>query len=423
MFLFSANLQQVIIRLFAPCLLLIFLLSHSAHGNEAGNNDLSDWRDYGIEPVLYASGFHLENPTLGQITDMSYNLYILTYGANVDLEKLAGFDNLKLHFEQYVILNATNVSYGMMVGDSVYGDPVPYGPKRSRLQKLTLEYTTPNNKMNFEIGKSAALMHFATPVCNLIYSCISPLIPSLFYASWGGRSQYNFNENWSAQVGGWNIVTDYPFEHGWEWKEKSGAMLWMSNLAYNDKRNSLELMLFHSTEQQTNPYTGKKHDGTSGFYVAFKTEIYQGKNVNAFFSIPNVAIVEQFTQTFDQSSTIGLQHTNLIGLNIGSPFTFRPHDSYGVSLKVHRLTSDQQRYTHGSFVDNGIYNYTAGRNQKVLQLDANFVITPEIILSPYINFSWDTNSRFNPYDHTHVPQDGYAFGVLGVIRFDRLFGF
>jgi carbohydrate-selective porin OprB len=255
----------------------------------------------------------------------------------------------------------------------------------------------------------------------MLFECQSPLIsfrPGV-YSSWGARGQYKVTDEISIQTGAWNYIEAYPFNNGWEWDEGESALSAFGNITYEKEGTYIEALLWGSDETQTDPLTGEETDGESGIYLGYKKPLYEGGEGGGFFKVPSVTFVEQFTYGFNDQNSKGLSYTNAVGLNIGSPIVSRPYDQYGVLLKTYQITDQMHQSLQDGYASNGV-NYDKDDMQKAIQFDANFVLTPYLIVSAFGQYSWDVNSKNNPYNQYELPEDGVGFGLMGIILLDKL---
>lgn len=281
-----------------------------------------------------------------------------------------------------------------------------------------------DKKLSVEVGKSSPSLYFAKPICNLLYSCQSPLLPSnpSLYPTWSAMVNYDLGGGFSVGAGGWNYIPEFPYQHGWEMNEENTGRTYMASLFYenaNDRKDVGEIGLFRRQAPENNPYTGEENSGYSGFYANRRFQISDEINLGSTFKIPKVSFFEQFTYSFDQGNAKGLLYTNTMGLTFESFMHSRPMDSYSLTLKNYQLTRDKQKQLVETYANNGL-DYKVGRMQTVLQLDANFFVSPKFILSPYVVYSWNTNTK-NSYDYTQLPSDGVGFGLMGIVFLDKFF--
>lgn len=402
----------------------VVMMASSFVGNIYAGEITDSLSEYGVSPILNASFLHLENPSLGQKTGQSENVYIVNYGANIDLSKTLPVKDLNIHFEMAYIPNITNKTFGSTVGDSIFADPSPYIPNKSELQQFTVKKGFLDNKFVVEVGKSSPSSYFAKPLCNLLYSCQSPLLPSnpSLFSSWGGTLDYKINPEYALRAGGWNYISEFPFQSGWELNEESTGRTYMASLFYQDakERNNFgEVGLFRRSAPETNPLTGEQNSGYSGFYINRKIPVSKGHEINKTFKVPGTSFFEQFTYSFDKGNAKGLLFTNTMGLSFDSFINSRPMDSYSITLKNYQMTKDKQNQLVNGYAQNGL-NYNVDRMQTLVQLDANLFVSPQFIISPYVVYSWNTSSR-NSYDFSKLPRDGVGFGLMGIIFLDKFF--
>jgi porin len=114
--------------------------------------------------------------------------------------------------------------------------------------------------------------------------------------------------------------------------------------------------------------------------------------------------------------------TGNAGLILEAPFRSRPHDSYSIKFQWARVTSSEQAFLNQQNLAAGGTGYTVGRNEYSLGIDANFILTRSIVLSPFVMRTWNTNTWGNP-SYASTPKNGYAAGVLATVFLDKLLGF
>ncbi|MFT4267877.1 MAG: carbohydrate porin [Xenophilus sp.] len=391
--------------------------------------------DWGFTPVLNLTQMYLSNPSVGQETDQHEALTFISVGGDFDLQKIAGWRGSTIHFQQLFVPFTDNLSWGTQVGDLLAGQPGPYVPQVSHLTTLTWEQKLLNDRLDFEVGKGNAGMSFAAPVCNQGFACQSAILQNNagmnppIYANWGGRVRYDLTPAWSVQAGVWRSDPAFPFTNGWEWRDRaSDSNTWLVNTTYRTTYatdpypKSYELMLYHSTRTQTDPYTQESHDGTSGMYVGGRQVVYRPDGGKAGESSPTaLSAFATSTLSFDPGASTGLKMTGSTGLILEAPLRSRPRDSYSVSFNWGRLTSHEVAYLNEENLAAGGTGYTAGRTEYGLKLDANFQVTRSITLSPYVMRTWKTSTWGTPA-YAGTPRNGYVAGVLATVAFDSMLG-
>ncbi|MFX7297302.1 hypothetical protein ABTI66_11985, partial [Acinetobacter baumannii] len=98
----------------------------------------------------------------------------------------------------------------------------------------------------------------------------------------------------------------------------------------------------------------------------------------------------------------------------------RPYDSYSVSFIWDQLTKSEQRFLQQSYT--GADSYKPGRNEYAIALDANFILSDSLVVSPFIMRTFNSSSWMNPTTSTN-PKSGIALGVALHIQLDTLLGF
>ncbi|MGI4860671.1 MAG: carbohydrate porin [Janthinobacterium lividum] len=400
--------------------------------------------DAGIHPTLSLVQFYLANPSLGEQTGNHEILTMFNLGFDLDLQKLAGVPGSKIHFQQLLAPVTSNTGYGGQVGDAIAGQSAPYLARKAHLTLFTLEQDFLGDRVEVEFGKSNAGNYFALPVCNQPFGCTSPLLQENaafnppIYANWGGRVQYKFTPAFSVQAGMWQSHVAAPFTSGWEWSPDTPvSQTYLANIAYRtDAANdayakSYEFLFFHNTASQTDPYytvnglskfvdttsASATHKGTSGLYAGGKQVFYRFNNGGAGSDQASLSAFGSVTSALSSTAASGLQTSGNAGLAVQGLFASRPADSYAIKATWVQLTSREQRYLQGASSSTA----TVGRNEYGLGVDANFVLTRSIIVSPFALRAFHANNWQEPITATR-PRNGYAYGVLCVVLLDKMVG-
>ncbi|QKZ04468.1 carbohydrate porin [Pseudomonas eucalypticola] len=408
--------------------------------------------DHGISPHLSMTEIYLRNPSAGLSTGNHEALTLFAIGSDFNLDKLVGIPGGTLHFEQLYVPWTSNLAYGTQVGDVIAGKPGPYIPRVSHLTLFTYEQKLLDDKLAIEVGKSNAGNYFALPLCNVPLGCVNAILQDTAginpppYANWGARIGYDLTPALRAQVGAWRSNNAYPFTNGWERSSgDSGGTLstvYLANLAYRTDYHmeaypqTYEILGFHNNGEQTDPYytvngTSKVQDstaaartskGVSGFYLGAKKTFWRqdggkGNDVNP----TALTAFASLTHTVGQDTANGVGTQGNAGLILSAPFRSRPFDSYSVNVNWAQLTTREQRFLEEAHEAVGAGSYSPGRNEYGVSLDANFVLTDSIVVSPFVLRTWGASTWLNPYS-TVSPRDGYAAGLLFHIQFDELLG-
>lgn len=391
--------------------------------------------DWGFTPVLNLTQMYLANPSVGQQTGNHEALTFISVGGDFDLQKIAGFNGATIHFQQLFVPFTTNLGWGKQVGDVLAGQPGPYVPKVSHLALFTWEQKAFDDRLDVEVGKSNPDLYFAAPVCNQGFACQSAILQDNagmnppIYVNWGGRARYNLTPALSVQAGVWRSNPAFPFTNGWEWTNSvPNSNVWLANIVYRTTYQtdpypkSYELLFYHNTATQTDPFTLATHNGTSGMYVGGRQVVYRPDGGKSNASDPTAfSVFGSLTTSFDAHASTGLAMTGIAGVMVEAPFRSRPHDSYGLSFLWATLTPNEQSFLKQQNLAAGGTGYTVGRTQLALKLDANIAVTRSIILSPYVMRTWNTNTWGNPA-FAGTPKNGIATGVLATVFFDKMLG-
>lgn len=397
-------------------------------------------QNLGITPSLVLTQMYLQNPSAGQQTGNHEALTFVAVGADFDLKKLVGIPGATIHFQQLLVPFVVNTSYGTQVGDSIAGQPSPYVAQKAHLTLFTWEQKFLDGRATVEFGKSNAGNYFAVPVCELPYGCLSPILQDsgqinpIIYSNWGARAAYTITNEITAQVGWWKSDSDYPDSNGWNWSTSSPqSNTYLANLTYKTDpmqdryAKSYEALYYYNTASHTDskspgPVLPGPYKGTSGLYIGGKQVVWHPDG-----EIPgtpgafSLSVFGNLSTSFDQHNAAGLSNTAMLGLMARGLLKSRPYDSVSVRVTYTRMTDAEQTFLRGTNLALGGNGYNVSRNEYALQLDANILVTPSVILSPYIQRTFNTNSWLMPY-YGGKPRNGVAYGVLMTFLFDKMLG-
>ena len=127
------------------------------------------------------------------------------------------------------------------------------------------------------------------------------------------------------------------------------------------------------------------------------------------------------TQTFNDENTKGIQNQGNVGILFNHMFESRPFDSYGLSFQWAHLTDAEQNFLQDATLVAGGSGYKVGQTETALALDANFILSKGVILSPFVMYSWDSNSMLNPFSAVN-PESGVSFGATLHMKLDQILG-
>ncbi|HBF31614.1 MAG TPA: porin [Rhizobium sp.] len=384
-------------------------------------------RDKGINLDLKAVNIFVSNPSMGLKTGQYENVFVLDMGVDLDLEKLMELEGSTVHFHYFYVPGTYNSgTFGDYGGDSLIGNAGPFIPEEWHLTQLAWEQKLFDGKVDTSFGIDQAGNYFAKPLCNQGFLCQSGSLQTGVginpppYANWSARAAYHFTPEWTAQAGFWRSNAAFPFTNGWEgWKgtvtlpngvelEEPNSNLYLANLVYETTPKTdlypryYEAMFYHNDAEQTDLFTGKKHDGTNGIYLGGQQTVWRKSTDPASTSL---ALYASLYSSFDQQNSYGLQNEVDAGVTLNGPFASRPFDSYSLKFVWNRVTPDAQSYLQAS--NTGVY--TNGRDEISVGVDANFVIAGNLIFQPWVNYVWNPNTLQNP-TASGTPKNGVAVG-------------
>lgn len=423
------------------------------HKSEGILSKQGDWlAARGIQPTLGFTQMYFTNPNVGIETNKSEAVSIFTLGAHVDLEKLVGFKGANLHFEELYVPWIHNLDYGTQASSSIVGTLGPYIPQKTHLTLFTYEQKFLDNKATFEVGKSNAGNYFALPMCNSPITCVNASLQKVVgmnpppYANWSARFAYDLNPKLRIQTGWWRSDAAFPFTDGWESNggKFPGTMsnVYLANVAYKTDfkmekyPSSWEVLGYHNDAIQQNPYLTVNHtskvfdsesavktsSGVSGLYLSGKKTIWRADGGTTDSPFPkSLSVYANMTHAFNDDVTAGIQNQGSAGIILNHAFESRPFDSYSINFLWARLTDDEQRYLKDAHLAAGGKGYTVGQTETAIGLDANFILSKGVVLSPFAMYSWDSNTSLSP-NTSVIPESGLSAGVVLHFQFDQILG-
>ncbi|WP_244118695.1 carbohydrate porin [Burkholderia gladioli] len=397
-------------------------------------------QNVGITPSLSLTQFYLDNPSAGQQTGNHEALTFLTVGADINLQKMVGFPGATIHFQQAFAPFVFNTLYGTQVGDSIVGQPSPYVPRKAYLTLFTWEQKFLEGRGTVEFGKSNSGNYFAVPVCDLPYRCFSPILQDagqmnpIISANWGARIAYKFTNEITAQVGVWKSDANYPYNNGWAWSTQGPqSNTYLANVTYRTDpqqdryARNYELLFFHNTASHQDfkspgPITPGPYKGSSGIYLGAKQVVWHPDGDVAGAPGPfSLSVFGNLTSSFDQHNATGLESTGTLGLSAKGLLKGRPYDTVSARVSYTRNTASEQNFIEQTNLALGGTGYKVGRNEYAVQVDANIIVTPSVIVSPYIVRIFNANSWMMPFT-TAKPNNGIAYGIIVTFLFDKMLG-
>lgn len=421
-------------------------------GNELFSTQGQWLVDHGITPHLTFTELYFANPEVGVQTGESEAVSIFTVGADFNLEKLIGLSGGTIHYEHLFAPWIHNGDYGTQSSSTIVGTLGPYIPKKSHLTLFTYEQKLLNDQLTLEAGKSNAGNYFALPMCNSPTMCVSASLQNIVginpppYANWSARMSYDLSPKLRVQTGWWRSDAAFPFTDGWETNsgEIDGQMsnVYLANVSYkSDFRMekyplSYEVMGFYNDGTQTNPNstvngTSKVFDtesavkttsGVSGVYLGAKKTIWREDHGTTDNPVPKaISLYASMTQAFNDENSKGIQNQGNAGIIVNHLFESRPFDSFGLNFLWAHLTDAEQQFLEDAHLAAGGTGYTVGQTETAVSADANFILSKGVIFSPFIMYSWNSNSMLNPYSAVN-PESGFSFGATLHLQLDRILG-
>lgn len=433
-------------------------LANGAAAADAENTDrpLSEtgaWlQEHGVTPHLMVSQLWLGNPSAGTKTDQQQAYTMFFAGADFDLGSMGLIPGGNIHFMQLWVPFTHNLSYGDSAGGLLAGDPPPYIPKVAHLLRFGYEQKLFDDRLSIEVGKSNPGQFVGFTNCNIQSSCVNTVLnkTAVFgpapYAGWGAHATYHFTPALESNIGAWRTYSAFPFTNGWEkWDDDydTGATLLVANVARRVSWQqepypfNWEVLAFHNNRTYDDVYytvngTSKVYDsssavrthkGVSGFYLTAKKALWRADGgADPHDDAPSaVSLHGSVTQTLRSDVYTGVSTLADAGLIWSGPWRSRPHDSYGLTFRWGRLTTNERRYLQDSFDAAGGTGWSVPGNEYQVSIDASFMVTPEINLTMTGSRVWN-NTNWQSASVNVKPENGYTFWLQANVMLDKLLG-
>ncbi|NBF09180.1 carbohydrate porin [Pseudomonas sp. Fl4BN1] len=375
------------------------------------------------------------------------NLFFLL-AADLDLDKLLGIGNARLHVKQSYAPVASNVDYGPALGD-IYGAVAPFVPKKARLVQLSYEQGWLDDALKIELGRTNPATSFMQPACAFVFTCFNPLtlmngsVYAYPFSYWSAAGRYNFDSNRFVQVGGWLLNAQIPFQSGWNWSEEHhdgkfflaqmGSQTRFGEVAYPSR---YELTFYRTTKQQANPSRtvagtssvldptrpARIEDHADGILFNWQKTVYRADGGSRRFDTnPRSLTLEGgLSSSLTSGVSGGVDAFGFIGVNALNLVPERPQDSLGVRLSWFRVSKDYQAFLKDAGRLSGSA-YEQPRDSFVGELNGHFALSPGVSLDPFINYVMQPSRYQNPFAEEQ-PASGWLFGLGINFALDPLLG-
>ncbi len=373
------------------------------------------------------------NPGSGLTRNAWGNTAQLQLGADVDLDRLLGWQGGTLHVRESIFGLRRNGVFSPQtgghfwaqdVGSTLGGAPFPNFIPDAYLSELSLEQRL--GPVTVQGGRMNPVNYFDVPTnCEAALSCQNPItlydnmtLPPAF-ATWGGRIEYAFGKTDSAQIGifednfGSNVTSGFD----WSTKEASGVFLageYSHHETFSDARYPLSATLgvFHDTSTFTDPETGRQEVGSTGFYWRFKATPWRDDDgISESAPAQYVTAFATGGLSLDDAQPYGFYSE--IGANAHGFFGMSPNDFIGLKLAYLRVNDNQLQAERDRRIAAGGDDFISDSNQFRLEANAHFELPANVTLEPSVQYVWNPNSQFSAGASTaRTPKDGFIFGLV-----------
>lgn len=389
----------------------------------------------GVSIHLWGGYYALAN-SYGLKTDASQQHLFFNLFVDLDLEKLVGIPGGQIHLAQSYAPTATNVNYGLKLGD-VFGATAPFIPRKLRLTRLTYEQHLFDDTIELEVGRSNPATYFMQSPCSFRMTCWNPMLMfdarayAMPFAYWSATGRYNLNDNTYIQAGTWWLNPMVPFGSGWGWgHEHSDGNLYLLQIGRTTHFGEVaypghyDLTYYYTSVPQPNPADPSEvKDYAHGLMFEFYQTIYRadgGRNLAAT-NPTRLTLEGGASASLTSAANGGIGAYAFIGINAAHMIPSRPRATFGVRLTWFHLNDAYQTFLQQAGMRSGS-PYHQSQDSFVLELNGHFVLMPGVSLHPWIDYVFNP-SRYQLPSATNHPQEGYLFGVGITFALGQLLGY
>lgn len=349
----------------------------------------------------------------GYNDDQSFdNAAQLTLGANLDLNKIAGWENttaaimLTKRDGNALTLERIKDPRASTLGNSqeIYG--------RGKIWRLTQAWIKTgfnDNRVQFKIGRMGMSEDFNSSQCEFqnLLLCGGQLgksIGSIWYnwpvGLWGTNLKYQFAPEWSLGIGVYEVNPDNVKTDS----DRDGFNLDMDNVegvtiplelawkpklaAFNGLAGEYKLGALYSTAEAKDLQSVEMQDGKYSVWLNAQQQLTQRGDD------PKRGLYISFNGVINDRDTTAVESTQQLALWYKGPFDSRPNDSIGFGLAnyvVNDRVADKQIATNQS---RGYYSYDAVASDYVpiqhdelnVELNYTYQWSPAVMLRPNLQY-------------------------------------
>ncbi len=402
-----------------------------------------DLLNAGILPRLRTIDSFAANPYGGlkQGVDASG---VLIFGANFDMNRIAGAPGLVLHAD-FAQLYGHELSTDA-IGSRTKVQSYYYPYKQFEMTELTAEQSLWGDRLNVVAGRANATGEFARDTYGCRFEGVADCpfemtqyiagFPGFPYVNWGGRARVRPTDATYFKVGAYELNSTRNLNSGFDWRlnHSTGFVLpveagyettyatdpmprhfragfWFNSADYNDP--------FLNTKGQSRARFGGApltySGGREGFYALGDQVVWRHDRV----STRSVAVFGAAGAPMDGREPFAFQ--GLLGAVWIGPFAARPADQIGVLANYIRLSDKEDGYLNGLLLKAGSRSFVS-RNSFVFELNYALQLVPGIVLEPAVQYLVNPDDISRSSSARFAPKDALVLGAKFVFNAGELLG-
>ncbi|GAC1485754.1 MAG: carbohydrate porin [Acetobacteraceae bacterium] len=396
----------------------------------------------GILPrVRYVQSF-AANP-VGGLTQGTDTSGVVIFGADAELEKLAGLQGARLHatFAQF---------YGHELATDHIGTRTKvqsfyYPKKQFELAELTYEQSLLDGRVNVVVGRANATGEFArsTYGCRFqnVLDCPFELtqavggFPGFPYVNWGGHVRVKPTAETYVKAGAFETNSTRNTNSGFDWgfNHSTGYLLpfelgYGTEYATDPYPRHAKLGGWYNSAPYNDPYLNTK--GRSRALFGGKPAAYEGGRSGLY------ALADQVVYRYDRSTRRGLAvfgsaagpfdgngifaFEGVAGALWTGPIASRPDDQVGLLGSYIRLSNKEDAYLN-DLLTKAKSTSRVARNQFIFEINYNYRVLDGIYLASSLQY------LVNPDDISRTsakqaPRDALVVGLKLAVNVNELLG-
>ncbi len=406
-------------------------------------SSLLSLHDSGIDPRAQIINEFATNP-VGGVHRGGTNVGQFQFGADFDLDKLAGIAGGKIHTTIYrdygdsLSLQSLGTSFKVQ---EIYKNPYNH----LHFGLLTYDQKMFDDKLYFIVGRTGTTSIFGrlkefcdfengaecgVPVILKSQSGFT-LLPS---ATWAGAVSYNFTPQVSLMAGAFEVNPFIAHTWGFDWATTHATGVTVPiEVAYSEKAKDTQYPLnikfgeVYSDGAHSDPFFN-----TSGKSLALnKGKAQQVAIRNTVYGLADKTIWRPDRTTSRGISVFGgyvrqLDLTEIYGSQLiagavwTGPLASRPQDTIGFVGNYLRVTSRENEFLRDSRIKAGGQGLN-NPDEFPLELNYGFAVTPGVRFTPSVQYIIHPDNASIPATKT-VPADAWVLGIKLTINFGGLLG-